>query len=127
MAREVFFPNPQNKPVGYSPAARVGNTVFVSGHVSVDANGNTVGVGNAKAQCEQVFNNVEAALTAAGATWNDVAKINCYLIDTADYGAWAAVRHQHFPENGPASATVIVKALVKPEFLVELEAIAILQ
>ena len=125
MARETFFPNPDNKPVGYSPATRVRNAVFVSGHVSVDATGNFVGEGDAGAQSEQVFRNVEAALKAAGATMADVTKITCFLVDVADYDAYAAVRLRLFPENGPASSTVVVKELVKPEYLVEIEAIAV--
>ena len=125
MGRETFFPNPDNRPVGYSPVARVGDAVFVSGHVSVDGAGNTVGVGDAGAQAEQVFRNVEAALKAAGATMADVTKITCFLVDVADYDAYAAVRLRLFPENGPASSTVVVKELVKPEYLIEIEAIAV--
>ena len=125
MARETFFPNPENKPVGYSPATRVRNAVFVSGHVSVDAAGDLVGEGDAGAQSEQVFRNVEGALQAAGATMADVTKITCFLVDVADYDAYAAVRLRLFPENGPASSTVVVKELVKPEYLVEIEAIAV--
>ena len=126
MAREVFFPYPNNKPNGFSPAARVGGSVFVSGQVSTDANGELVGAGDAGAQSEQCFKNVEAALTAAGAGWDDVAKITCFLVNAADYPAYAAARQRLFPQNGPASSTVIVSALVRPEYLVEIEAYAVL-
>ena len=126
MAREVFFPYPNNKPNGFSPAARIGGSVFVSGQVSTDANGELVGAGDAGAQSEQCFKNVEAALTAAGAGWDDVAKITCFLVNAADYPAYAAARQRLFPQNGPASSTVIVSALVRPEYLVEIEAYAVL-
>lgn len=126
MAREVFFPYPNNKPNGFSPAARVGGSVFVSGQVSTDANGELAGAGDAGAQSEQCFKNVEAALTAAGAGWDDVAKITCFLVNAADYPAYAAARQRLFPQNGPASSTVIVSALVRPEYLVEIEAYAVL-
>ena len=125
MAREVFFPYPNNKPNGFSPAARVGSSVFVSGQVSTDADGELVGAGDAGAQSEQCFKNVEAALTAAGAGWDDVAKITCFLVNAADYPAYAAARQRLFPQHGPASSTVIVSALVRPEFLVEIEAYAV--
>jgi enamine deaminase RidA (YjgF/YER057c/UK114 family) len=72
MPREAFFPNPRNKPQGFSPATRVGNFVFVSGQVSVDVCGDLVGQGDCGAQSEQVFRNVEAALRAAGATLDDI-------------------------------------------------------
>ncbi len=126
MAREVFFPYPNNKPNGFSPAARVGGSVFVSGQVSTDANGELVGAGDAGAQSEQCFKNVEAALTAAGAGWEDVAKITCFLVNAADYPAYASARQRLFPQNGPASSTVIVSALVRPEYLVEIEAYAVI-
>lgn len=125
MAREVFFPYPNNKPNGFSPAARVGSSVFVSGQVSTDADGELVGAGDAGAQSEQCFKNVEAALTAAGAGWDDVAKITCFLVNAADYPAYAAARQMLFPQHGPASSTVIVSALVRPEYLVEIEAYAV--
>ena len=55
MARQVFFPNPNNKPVGFSPSTRVGNVIFVSGQVSADANGDLVGEGDGRAQAERCF------------------------------------------------------------------------
>ena len=127
MAREVFFPYPNNKPVGFSPVARVGNQVFVAGQVATNADGELVGIGDAKAQSAQCFKNVEAALNAAGAGWADVTKITCFLVNADDYAAYAEVRNGIFPENGPASSTVIVRALVRPEMLVEIEAYAVVE
>ena len=126
MPRETFFPNPSNKPQGFSPATRVGNLVFVSGQVSTDADGGLVGGGDCAAQAEQCFDNVEAALRAAGATLDDVTKITTFLVEADDYPAYAQARLRRFPENGPASSTVIVKALAFPEYLVEIEAVAVL-
>ena len=126
MARQVFFPYPNNKPVGFSPVARVGNQVFVAGQVSLDADGAMVGMGDAGAQSEQCFRNVEAALAAAGASWDDVTKITCFLVNADDYAAYAAVRNRIFPQDGPASSTVVVTALVRPEMLVEIEAYAVI-
>ena len=127
MAREVFFPNPDNKPVGFSPAARVGNQVFVAGQVATDENGDMVGIGDAGAQSAQCFKNIEAALKAAGASWDDVTKITCFMVNADEYAAYAEVRNGIFPENGPASSTVFVKALVRPEMLVEVEAYAVVE
>ena len=127
MPREVFFPNPDNKPVGFSPAARVGNQVFVAGQVATDENGDMVGIGDAGAQSAQCFKNIEAALKAAGASWDDVTKITCFMVNADEYAAYAEVRNGIFPENGPASSTVFVKALVRPEMLVEVEAYAVVE
>ncbi len=127
MARQSFFPNPQNRPRGFSPATRVGNMVFVSGQVAADANGNLVGKGDARAQSEQCFKNVEAALGAAGASLGDVTKITAFIVNAEDYPSYAETRLALFPENGPASSSVFIKGLVSPDYLVEIEAIAVLE
>ena len=125
MPRLTFFPNPNNKPQGFSPATKAGSLVFVSGQVSADADGNLVGRGDCRAQSEQCFKNIEAALAAAGATMADVTKITAFLINADDYPAYASVRLGVFPEDGPASSSVFIKGLVRPEFLVEIEAVAV--
>ena len=127
MPRQTFFPNPDNKPQGFSPATRAGNLVFVSGQVSTDADGGLVGRGDCGAQAEQCLDNVEAALKAAGAALGDVTKITAFLVDVDDYQAYAQARLRRFPEDGPASSTVVVKALVLPDYLVEIEAVAVLE
>ncbi len=127
MARQTFFPFPKNKPKGYSPATKVGNMVFVSGQVSVDEEGKLVGEGDVRAQTERVFEAIGAALKSAGASWDDVTKILGFLVNAEDFATYSAVRLERFPENGPASSTVIVKALARPELLVEIEAVAVLQ
>jgi reactive intermediate/imine deaminase len=126
MAREVFFPNADSKPSGYSPATRVGNTIFVSGQVALDSDGKLVGAGDCGAQAAQCLSNVGAALEGAGGAWDDVVKLTTFLVDVADYDSYAAVRLAMFPEKGPASSTVIIAALIKPEFLIEIEAVAVL-
>ncbi|MCH7799966.1 MAG: RidA family protein [Chloroflexi bacterium] len=125
MPRNSFFPNPDNKPSGFSPATRVGNMVFSSGQVAADSNGNLVGEGDAGAQSEQCFKNIEAALNAAGATMADVTKITAFLIHSDDYAAYAEARANAFNAPGPASSTVFISGLVSPAFLVEVEAIAV--
>ena len=126
MPRNSFFPNPNNKPSGFSPATRVGNMVFSSGQVAADTNGNVVGEGDAGAQSEQVFNNIEAALIAAGAAMSDVTKITAFLVNSEDYPAYAAARAKAFNAPGPASSTVFISGLVSPAYLVEVEAIAVI-
>ncbi|MDA1188653.1 MAG: RidA family protein [Chloroflexi bacterium] len=127
MGREVFFPNPNRKPSGYSPASRVDKVVHLSGQVGLDNNGVLVGEGNCKAQAEQCFKNLEAALKAAGGEMDDLVKVTCFLVNVSDYEAYASVRQKLFPSSGPASSTVVIKALVKPEFLIEIEGVAVLQ
>jgi enamine deaminase RidA (YjgF/YER057c/UK114 family) len=124
MAKQVFFPYPDNRPQGYSPVTRAGSSIYVSGQVGTDSTGALVGEGDVEAQTKQCFRNVEAALEAAGASMGDLMKITAFLVSADDYAAYAAVRNGLFPESGPASSTVVVKELVSPQFLIEIEAVA---
>ena len=126
MPRHSYFPNPDNKPSGFSPAVKAGNMVFVSGQVSVDSDGNLVGENDAYAQAVQCLSNVEAGLRAAGATKADVTKITAFLINSEDYAGYAQARLEFFEgDPGPASSTVFIKGLVSPSYLIEIEAIAV--
>ena len=109
-------PNPN-----LSPGIRVGDFLFVSGHVGVDADGNVVG--DCEAQARQVMASIRGVVEAAGGRMEDVAKITCFLTNMDDYPAYAKVRLETWPSNPPASSTVGVSALVRPELVVEVEAI----
>ena len=111
-------PNP-----ALSPGVRVGEFLFTSGNVANDASGNLVGPGDCEAQSRQVMANIRAIMEAAGASMSDVVKITCFLTDVNDYAAYGRVRSETFSNSPPASSTVIVAALVRPEFLVEVEAV----
>ena len=111
-------PNP-----ALSPGVRVGELLFISGNVANDANGNLVGPGDCEAQSRQVMSNIRTIAEAAGASMRDVVKITCFLTDVNDYAAYGRVRSETFSSSPPASSTVIVAALVRPEFLVEVEAV----
>ena len=103
---------------------RVGNTVYVSGQVAFDPQGNIVGEGDMVAQSRQVFENIRAVLAEAGASMDDVVKITAFLTDMARYADYAAARTEAFPNNIPASATVATPTLVNGALLVEVEAVA---
>ena len=109
-------PNPN-----LSPGVRVGDMLYVSGHVGVDANGNAAE--GCEAQSRQVMANIRGVVEAAGGRMEDVAKITCFLTNMDDYAAYAKVRLETWPANPPASSTVGVSTLVRAELLVEVEAI----
>ncbi len=109
-------PNPN-----LSPGVRVGDMLYVSGHVGVDDNGNAAE--GCEAQSRQVMSNIRRVVEAAGGRMEDVAKITCFLTNMEDYAAYAKVRLETWPENPPASSTVGVSALVRSELVVEVEAI----
>jgi reactive intermediate/imine deaminase len=111
-------PNP-----AFSPAIQVGELLFISGQVSQDNDGKTVGVGDCEAQTRQIMSRIRTIAEAAGAAMADVVKITTFLTDIANYQAFSKVRSETFPSSPPASSTVIVAGLVRPEFLVEVEAV----
>ena len=113
-------PNPN-----LSPGIRVGDLLFISGNVGVDNSGNLVGPGDCEAQSRQVMANIRTIVEAAGGTMSNVVKITCFLTDIANYAAYSKVRAETWPSSPPASTTVASTALVRPEFLVEVEAVAL--
>jgi enamine deaminase RidA (YjgF/YER057c/UK114 family) len=115
-------------PLGYSHVveARGGRSIYVSGQVSLDKEGNLVGPGNFRAQTVQVFENLNARLEEAGASFKDVVKLNYYLTDASDLQGLRDVRNRYLnTDNPPASTLVVVKQLFREEFLIEVEAIAV--
>ncbi len=108
-----------------SAGVKIGDTIYTSGTVSFDSDGNVVGEGDVYAQSQQVFKNIEEILAAAGATMADVVKINTFLTDMSGYADFGRARSETFSGGAPASAAYATPALVKPELLVEVEAIAV--
>jgi reactive intermediate/imine deaminase len=128
MPKEVITLKPGPHPAGdYSQGWSVaGSTlVFLSGQVSVDKDGNFVGIGDIAKQTETVLENLQKVLQDGGASLKDAIKINIYVTNMAGFHAKTRdIRHKHFPNNFPASTLVEVKSLARPELMVEIEAVA---
>jgi reactive intermediate/imine deaminase len=127
----VRFINPASLPKapGYTHVVEVSNgrTIYISGEIALDNSGNLVGRGDFRAQTQQVFENIKAALVAVGATFKDVVKLNIYVVDISQLQAFRDVRDKFVnTENPPASVLVEVRRLVRDEFLIEIEATAVL-
>jgi len=132
MPKEFIQPQGLNKPAAYTHvvAARSSQTIFISGQVAVDETGQLVGRGDLRAQAEQVFANLKTALAAVGATFADVVKLTTYIVNyTPEQRAVLGdVRRRYLnSERPPASTLVGVQALALPEFLIEIEAIAVVE
>ena len=114
-------------PTGYSHivSAKGGRTIYISGQVAFDAKGQLVGRGDLTAQTKQVFANLDTALKAAGATFNDVVKTNYYMLDASQVQVIREVRAQYFTKELPASTLVQVGRLANPDFLLEIEVVAV--
>jgi len=105
----------------------VGGTkqIFVAGQTPRDRDGNCVGVGDMRAQIAQVGQNIKDALEAAGATLGDIVRTTTYVTDMDEYFKHQDVRMRFFAQALPTSTTVQVARLSRPEFMVEIEAFAI--
>jgi enamine deaminase RidA (YjgF/YER057c/UK114 family) len=115
-------------PAGYSQVVEVrgGRTLYISGQIALDSSGQVVGSGDFTAQIRQVFANLKARLDEAGASFNDVVKLNFYLTDASDIQILRDVRDSYVNrEQPPASTLVIVKQSLRPELLIEVDAIAV--
>ena len=118
------------QPRGYSHVVRArGTQVFISGQVAFDSEGRVVGAGDLRAQTEQVFSNLRLALEAAGARIEDIVKTTTYVVDykPSDREVIAAVRSRFYGNLPPPASTLVgVQALVIPELMIEVEAIAVI-
>jgi reactive intermediate/imine deaminase len=117
------------KPTGYTHVVKAaeGRTVYVSGQIAFDKEGDVVGVHDFRRQTVQVFDNVKAALAAAGATFDDVVKVTTFITDMKNAPVLREVRAQYFGKNAPAGTLVQITALVIPELMIEVEAIAVVR
>lgn len=109
--------------------ARGAETLYIAGQVAMDAAGKTVGVGDLAAQTEQVMQNLQTALHAAGATFKDVVKITTFVVGYSpeQRTTIAAIRGKYLPEGTPPASTLVgVAALASPEWLIEIEAVAVI-
>ena len=112
---------------GYSRAIRAGNTIYVTGTTSLDANGALIHKGDAAAQTRRVFEIIATALGGLGATLDDVVRTRMYVTNIArDWEAVARVHGEALGHVRPATTMVEVKALIDPDMLVEIEAVAVL-
>lgn len=132
-AQDKDYINPfGTKPPGYTHVVVTGpgKTIYISGQVPMNGAGEIVGKGDLKAQVTQVYENLSVALKAAGATFDDVVKMNTYVVNykPADVTVIREVRSKYLSkENLPASTLVGVQALFHPDVMIEIEAIAVIK
>ena len=128
MPREIIQPeNHWDPSPNFSHVCRIGNMVFVAGQTPVDAGGNLVGKGDIEAQTRQVFENIKKCLASVGATFENVAKLNTYSTDVDAHQPIASrVRQEYFPKENVPSTYVEISRLVHPDWLIEIEAVAVL-
>lgn len=125
MPLERFNPEGLAPAGGYHHVVKDGNTIYVAGQVSRDKEGKTVGVGDAAAQAEQIFSNVQVALEAAGSDMNHIKKLNVFMTHREDIPAYRVARGKFISDDAlPVSTLILCAGLADPDFRMEIEVIA---
>jgi reactive intermediate/imine deaminase len=127
---QIQLVNPPSLPKvpGYSQVVTVrgGDLIFIAGQVSLDSSGSVVGAGDFAAQARQTFQNLMNALSSAGASATSLIKLTTFVTDMSHLAAFRSVRDEFLDASHlPASTLVQVSRLFRPEFLIEVEAIAV--
>ena len=125
------FINPEtmHHPAGYTHVVEVtaGRPVYIAGQVALDPTGALVGADDIRAQTRQVFDNLHAALEAVGAGFEQVVKLNLYLVDATQLPVIREIRDQYVnTRQPPASTAVEVRRLFREDALIEVEAVAVI-
>ena len=111
----------------YAHVVKAGNTVYISGQVARNGQGEIVGIGDIEAQVTQVFENLKTAMAAVNGDLRNLVKVVIYLTDPRFRDAIRLIQPRYLRDELPASTMVIVKGLASPEYLVEIDAIAVVE
>lgn len=112
--------------VGYSRAVKVGNIIEVTGTVASDDDGNVVGKNDAYEQTKFIYQKIEAVLQRAGATMKDVVRVRMFVTDISRWQEYGKAHSEFFRDIKPCNTMVEVSALIEPDYLIEIEATAII-
>ncbi len=126
MAHEILKLNTVHPTKGYSHAAKAGNTIYVAGQVAQDVQGNLMGKGQFATQARQVFTNLKNILEEAGGNLQNIVKMTTFLTHFNYIEDFRGVRNQFFQEPFPPNTLLIVESLAVPDYMIEVEAIAVL-
>jgi len=113
--------------VGYSRAVKIGNVIEVTGTVSVDENSNLVGDNSAYEQTKFIIQKIEDVLQRAGASLKDVVRTRMFVTDISRWEEYGKAHGEFFKDIKPCTTMVEVSKLISPEYLIEIEATAILE
>jgi enamine deaminase RidA (YjgF/YER057c/UK114 family) len=126
MAHEILKLKSVHPTIGYSHAAKSGNTLYVAGQVSQDVEGKLVGKGDFETQVRQVYTNLTNILEESGGNLQNIVKMTTFLTHYNYIETYRSVRNEYFPEPCPPNTLLIIESLALPDYMVEIEAIAVL-
>ncbi len=125
--QNVSSGSPYEPIIGFSRAVRIGNTIAVGGSAPIGADGKTAGVGDPAAQTRRCIEIIKAAIEKAGGKLENVIRTRVFLTRQEDWEAIGKAHGEAFGAIRPASSMIVVKALLNDEWLVEIEADAIVE
>jgi reactive intermediate/imine deaminase len=125
--KKVIAPSSLHRPFGYAHAIQIEKTLYISGQVPLDMELKSIGEGDIAAQTEQVYANMEKVVKSAGGSMRNIVMLNIYCTDLDAYDKHTrSVRKKYFGDYYPATTAVEIKRLYRPEYMIEIEAIAVL-
>jgi len=116
----------ETKDKGYAHVAKVGKTLYIAGQVSRDIRGRLVGKGDFDAQARQVYTNLKNILQEAGGGLKNIVKMTTILTHYGNFESYRMIRNEVFGEIMPPNTLLIIESLASPDFMMEVEAIAVL-
>jgi enamine deaminase RidA (YjgF/YER057c/UK114 family) len=116
-----------DRSMGYSYGIRVGGTIWVSGQVAKNERNEVVGGSDVTAQAEQCFRNIAAILAEGGATLDDVVQVNIFIKEASMGPLVQQVRKRTFKDGAWPTAVILVAEAIRPEYLVEIQAVAVVE
>ena len=125
---QYLNPSTLSLPTGYTHVVQVhsGRTIYIAGQVAFDKSGNLVGKNDFGAQATQVFENLKLALSAAGATFDNLVKVTTFVTDMSQISTLRTIRAMYYGKNAPASTLVQIGKLANEDLMIEIEAIAVI-
>lgn len=126
MTHEILKLEKVHPTTGYSHAAKAGNTLYIAGQIANDVDGNLVGEGNFEKQVRQVYENLSNVLEEAKGGLRNIVKMTTFLTHYSYIEAFRRVRSEYFSEPCPPNTLLIVESLALPEYMIEVEAVAVL-
>ncbi|MGD8984219.1 MAG: RidA family protein [Desulfobacteraceae bacterium] len=125
--KKVIAPKNLHRPFGYAHAIQIDETLYISGQIPLDMDMNVVGKNDMAAQTEQVYGNLKKVLEDAGGNMTNIVILNIYCTDIERFDKETrGLRKKYFGDYYPAVTAVEVKRLYRPDFMIEVEAVAML-
>ncbi len=124
---ERMNPPGTSQPTAYTQLVRAGKTLYFAGQTAVNEKGELIGKGDMRAQVRQVYENLKSLLASQGATFDHLVKITIYTLSIDEFRKTGDIREAYTGGRAPASTLLQIDRLASPDYLVEIEGIAVLE